>query len=121
MLMKVFISQLQRRTLLSAEGTILGTIDNFVVDTKNGHMKHVLVIPTPELDTAKFRMDASGRLVLPGYDLLEAGEQQPAGTGLVRQGVKLDEGQPPQQQRAGVHSRRGSSTFERLGGPVRRS
>ncbi len=50
---------------MSDDGRILGTIDNFVVDTKNGDVRHVLLNPAQETDMRQFKTDYRGRLVLP--------------------------------------------------------
>ena len=63
--MKMFVTELLQKTIMSTDGVILGQIDNFVVDTKNGDVPHVLVIPTEEIEPRKFRTDSRGRLVLP--------------------------------------------------------
>ena len=63
--MKMFVTELLSKTIMSTDGVILGQIDNFVVDTKNGEIPHVLVIPTEEIEPKKFKTDSRGRLVLP--------------------------------------------------------
>jgi len=63
--MKMFVTELLSKTIMSTDGVILGQIDNFVVDTKNGDIPHVLVIPTEEIEPKKFKTDSRGRLVLP--------------------------------------------------------
>ena len=63
--MKVFVTELQGKTIMSAEGKILGQVDNVVVDTRSGDLQHLLVIPTEEMDTRDFKTDRTGRVVLP--------------------------------------------------------
>jgi sporulation protein YlmC with PRC-barrel domain len=70
--MKVFATELQGRTVMSTEGKIIGTLENFVVDTKDGEVHHVLVLPDESVDVTKFRVDAQGRLVLPFKKLKSA-------------------------------------------------
>jgi len=60
-----FVTDLRGKTIMSATGDILGIIDNFVVDTGNGAVKHVLVAPTEHLDLTKYKVDNLERLVLP--------------------------------------------------------
>ncbi|MDP6155408.1 MAG: PRC-barrel domain-containing protein [Candidatus Thermoplasmatota archaeon] len=60
-----FVTDLRGKTIMSATGDILGIIDNFVVDTGNGAVKHVLVAPTEHLDLNKYKVDNMERLVLP--------------------------------------------------------
>ena len=63
--MKMFVTELLQKTIMSTDGEILGQIDNFVVDTKNGDIPHVLVIPTEDVEPKRFKTDSRGRLVLP--------------------------------------------------------
>jgi sporulation protein YlmC with PRC-barrel domain len=70
--MKVFATELQGRTVMSTDGKIIGQLDNFVVDTKDGEVHHVLVIPHEDIDPEKFRMDSQGRLVIPFKKLKSA-------------------------------------------------
>jgi len=61
---KHFVSELRGKTLMSANGDILGIIDNFVVDTESGRIDYVLVAPTEDLDVTQFKIDKTGRVVL---------------------------------------------------------
>ncbi len=63
--MKKFVTELRGKTAMTDDGVILGTIDNFVVDTESGDIKHVLVIPAEDIETREFQKDAQGRLILP--------------------------------------------------------
>jgi len=63
--MKKFVTELRGKTAMTDDGIILGTIDNFVVDTESGDIKHVLVVPADDLETREFQRDAQGRLILP--------------------------------------------------------
>lgn len=63
--MKMFATELRGKTVMTNDGQILGMIDNFVVDTDTGVMKHVLVTPAEEIEPRLFDTDAEGRLVLP--------------------------------------------------------
>lgn len=62
---KRFITDLRGKTIMSATGDILGIIDNFVVNTDNGEIRHVLVAPTEHLDLDAFTRDSLERIVLP--------------------------------------------------------
>lgn len=61
---KHFVSELRGKTLMSANGDILGMIDNFVVDTESGNIEYVLVAPTEDLDISQYQNDKNGRIVL---------------------------------------------------------
>ncbi|MFO7990805.1 MAG: PRC-barrel domain-containing protein [Thermoplasmata archaeon] len=63
--MKMFVTELRGKTVMTNDGQILGMIDNFVVNTKTGMMKHVLVTPAEEIEPRLFDTDAEGRIVLP--------------------------------------------------------
>ncbi len=63
--MKMFVTELRGKTVMTNDGQILGMIDNFVVDTKTGEIKHVLVTPAEDIETRLFDTDAEGRIVLP--------------------------------------------------------
>ncbi len=62
--MKMFVTEMRGKTVMTNDGQILGMIDNFVVDTKSGDMKHVLVTPAEDVEPRLFDTDAEGRLVL---------------------------------------------------------
>lgn len=64
--MQKFVSELKGRTAMTTDGIILGTIDNFVIETLTGNIEHVLI--TPELENEyfrKFSKDPQGRLIIP--------------------------------------------------------
>ena len=63
--MRKFLTELQGKTVMTNDGQILGVIDNFVVDTVNGSIAHVLVTPSEDVEARLFTSDAAGRLVLP--------------------------------------------------------
>ncbi len=63
--MKKFISELRGKTVMTNDGIILGTIDNFVIDTDTGEVHHLLVVPSEDLEVRGYETDAQGRLILP--------------------------------------------------------
>lgn len=63
--MKKFATELRGKTVMTNDGQILGTIENFIVDTKNGKLSDVLVMPAENVSPKKFKIDPQGRLVLP--------------------------------------------------------
>jgi sporulation protein YlmC with PRC-barrel domain len=63
--MKVFITELQGKNIMTADGKYLGQVDNVVVDTNSGELQHLLVIPTEEIDIRDYKTDRTGRVVLP--------------------------------------------------------
>ncbi len=63
--MRMFVTELRGKTVMTNDGQILGKIDNFVIDTNTGNIKHVLATPAEEIETELFETDAEQRLVLP--------------------------------------------------------
>jgi sporulation protein YlmC with PRC-barrel domain len=63
--MKKFATELRGKTVMTPDGRILGMIENFIVDTANGRVKDVLVVPAEEIEPRLFQVDTQGRLVLP--------------------------------------------------------
>ena len=69
--MKKFASELRGKTVMTNNGRILGIIENFVMDTITGDLKHVLVIPDDTVEVKLYDTDSKGRLVLP-FEQMEA-------------------------------------------------
>ncbi|HEY5606027.1 MAG TPA: PRC-barrel domain-containing protein [Thermoplasmata archaeon] len=63
--MKRFATELRGKTVMTNDGQILGTIENFIVNTKSGKLSDVLVLPAENVATKGFKTDPEGRLVLP--------------------------------------------------------
>jgi sporulation protein YlmC with PRC-barrel domain len=63
--MKKFATELRGKTVMTNDGQILGTIENFIVNTKSGKVSDVLVLPAENVPTKKMKVDPEGRLVLP--------------------------------------------------------
>ncbi|UCD91697.1 MAG: PRC-barrel domain-containing protein [Methanobacteriota archaeon] len=63
--MKKFATELRGKTVMTNDGQILGMIENFIVDTKTGRLRNVLVIPAEEIEPRLFKTDAQGRIILP--------------------------------------------------------
>ncbi len=63
--MRKFVTELRGKTAMTDDGVILGTINNFVIDTDTGEIRHVLIIPAEDLETREFQKDAQGRLIIP--------------------------------------------------------
>ena len=63
--MKRFVTELRGKTVMTNDGEILGVIDDFVVDTKMGDIKNVLIVPAEDVEPRLFQTDADGRIVLP--------------------------------------------------------
>ncbi len=63
--MRMFVTEMRGKTVMTNDGQILGMIDNFVVNTDTGNIKHVLVSPAEDIEPKLFTTDAENRLVLP--------------------------------------------------------
>ncbi len=50
---------------MTNDGQILGTIENFIVNTKTGKISDVLVAPAENTPTKSLKTDPEGRIVLP--------------------------------------------------------
>ncbi len=69
--MRMFVTELRGKTVMTNDGQILGKIDNFVINTESGDVKHVLVTPDEDIEKQLFKTDAEDRLVLP-YEGMKA-------------------------------------------------
>ena len=63
--MRKFVTELRGKTAMTDDGVILGTIDNFVIETETGKIEHVLIVPSQDLELRGFKRDAQGRLIIP--------------------------------------------------------
>ncbi len=63
--MRKFVTELRGKTAMTDDGVILGTIDNFVIDTETGKIIHMLINPAEDLELREYKRDAQGRLIMP--------------------------------------------------------
>ena len=63
--MKKFATELRGKTVMTNDGQILGTIDNFIVNTKSGKLSDVLVLPAENAGSKGIKTDPEGRFILP--------------------------------------------------------
>jgi len=63
--MKKFATELRGKTVMTNDGQILGTIENFIVNTKSGKLSDVLVAPAENVQGKNSKTDPEGRLILP--------------------------------------------------------
>jgi sporulation protein YlmC with PRC-barrel domain len=63
--MKKFATELRGKTVMTNDGQILGTIENFIVNTKSGKLSDVLVAPAENVPMKGMKTDPEGRIVLP--------------------------------------------------------
>jgi sporulation protein YlmC with PRC-barrel domain len=60
-----FATELIGKTVMTQDGQILGMLNNFMMDTRNGRIMDVLVAPAEEVESRLFKTDNEGRLILP--------------------------------------------------------
>ncbi len=63
--MKIFATELQGKVVMSNDGKLLGEVDNLVVNTTNGEIKHLLLRSGEGIDPKDYKTDRQGRIVLP--------------------------------------------------------
>ena len=62
--MKVFATQLKGKTVMTEDGQILGILADFMIETKTGRIRSMLVSPAESVETRLFKTDPEGRLIL---------------------------------------------------------
>lgn len=65
MSMRKFSGDLIKKSVMTLEGELIGTVDNIVVDTETGVIKSVLVTPSGANRYSEFSMDKTGRYMIP--------------------------------------------------------
>jgi len=63
--MKAFLTDLKGKTVMTKEGDLLGVLDDFIANTRTGHMDSMLVVPSENVEPRLYKTDAKGRLLLP--------------------------------------------------------
>ena len=63
--MKIFATEFQGKVVMSNDGKLLGDVDNIVINTTNGEIKHLLLRPGEGIDPNDYKTDRQGRIVLP--------------------------------------------------------
>jgi len=62
--MKLFVTELKGKTVMTEDGQILGILTDFIVDTRTGKIQSILVAPAQSVEPRLFTVDPEGRLVL---------------------------------------------------------
>lgn len=65
MSMRKFASDLIKKSVMTVEGELIGTVSNIVVDTDAGMIKTVLVKPQGANRYSDFKLDKEGRYMIP--------------------------------------------------------
>ena len=63
--MKKFASDIIKKSVVTTEGEIVGTVNNLVIDTDTGEIRTVLISPKGDLDVTIFPKDPEGRYMVP--------------------------------------------------------
>jgi len=69
--MKLFVTELKGKTVMTKEGEILGILDNFMINTRTGRLETILVTPAENIETRLFKVDPEGHLLL-GFKTMKA-------------------------------------------------
>jgi sporulation protein YlmC with PRC-barrel domain len=62
---KSFFADLQGKTVMSKEGEILGTCEDFIADSRSGTLESMLIKPSETIEPRLYKQDARGRIMLP--------------------------------------------------------
>lgn len=63
--MRAFFTDLRGKTVMTKEGDLLGTLEDFIANTKTGHLDSMLIKPAETVEPRLFKTDAKGRILLP--------------------------------------------------------
>lgn len=64
-MLKKFTNDLLDMTVVSANGQMIGKLDDFVFDTDTGSLKNILIVPAGDFDFNALQRDPEGRYVVP--------------------------------------------------------
>lgn len=65
MAVKKFASDIIKKSVMTVDGELIGTVNNVVVDTELGMIKSVLVKPQSGNKYSEFQIDKEGRYMIP--------------------------------------------------------
>ena len=63
--MKAFLTDLKGKTVMTKEGDLLGVLDDFIANTRTGHLESMLIVPAENVEPRLYKTDARGRILLP--------------------------------------------------------
>jgi sporulation protein YlmC with PRC-barrel domain len=63
--LKAFFTDLQGKTVMTKEGEILGTLEDFIADSRSARIESMLIAPSQTVEPRLFKQDAKGRILLP--------------------------------------------------------
>jgi len=62
---KSLFSDLRGKTVMSKDGEILGTCEDFIADSRSGRLDFMLIKPAETIEPRLYKLDARGRIMLP--------------------------------------------------------
>lgn len=63
--MKSLFTALQGKSVMTKEGEMLGTCEDFIADSRSGKITFMLIKPSELVEPRLFKQDAMGRIMLP--------------------------------------------------------
>jgi sporulation protein YlmC with PRC-barrel domain len=63
--MKSLFSDLKGKSVMSKDGEILGTCEDFIVESHSGKIDFMLIKPAETIEPRLYKQDAKGRIMLP--------------------------------------------------------
>lgn len=63
--MKAFFGDLRGKTVMTKEGDLLGTLEDFIADSRSGRIESMLIEPSKTVEPRLYKQDAKGRILLP--------------------------------------------------------
>lgn len=67
--MRIFESELRNKSVMSDDGSYLGTVRNATVNPRTGDLVHVLVEPSDAIDVRLYERDKNGFLLFPSKNV----------------------------------------------------
>jgi sporulation protein YlmC with PRC-barrel domain len=63
--MRIFESELRNKSVMSDDGSYLGTVRNTTANPRTGELVHILVEPSDEIDPRLYERDKNGFIMFP--------------------------------------------------------
>ena len=63
--MKSLFTALQGKAVMTKEGEMLGTCEDFIADSRTGKLSFMLIKPSETVEPRLYKQDAQGRIMLP--------------------------------------------------------
>lgn len=63
--MRSFFTEMRGKTVMTKEGDLIGTLEDFIANTRTGHLEFMLIAPASTVEPRLYKTDAKGRIILP--------------------------------------------------------